>query len=280
MTTAATYIRAEGRLPAFPDRVVLGRSGVAVGPLGVAGGYAVGAAALRRAFDRGVSYFYHGSRRSAGMRTAIRDLAAAGQRDRLVVVLQSYTRFPAMLERSLAAGLRRLGLDHCDVFLLGWFNGMPAERLLERAERMRVSGMFARLAISGHQRPAFVRFAADPRFDVLHLRYNAAHPGAEQDVFPHLQTGSRPGIVIYTATRWGSLLNPRRMPPGEAPLRGRDAYRFVLSNPNVDVCICGPRNDAELDEALAALDEGPLSAEENARIRAIGRWVRDHSLLR
>ncbi len=264
----------------FPRSVTLGRSGLAVGPLGVAGGYGVGAAALRRAFDRGVNYFYHGSRRVAGMRTAIRDLVAAGERDRLVLVLQSYTRFPALLERSLAAGLRQLGLERANVFLLGWFNGMPGERLLERAERMRASGMFSRLAISGHKRPAFVAFAADRSFDVLHLRYNAAHQGAERDVFPHLAAGDRPGIVVYTATRWGSLLNPRKMPRGEAPLRGRDAYRFVLSNPDVDVCMCGPRNDTEMDEALAALDEGPLSPEENARIRAIGHWVHGHALLR
>jgi aryl-alcohol dehydrogenase-like predicted oxidoreductase len=265
---------------AFPDRVVLGRSGLAVGPLGVAGGYGVGAAALRRAFDRGVTYFYHGSRRSGGMRTAICDLVAAGERARLAVVLQSYTRFPALLERSLAAGLRQLGLDHADVFLLGWFNGMPGERLLERAERMRSSGMFARLAVSGHKRPAFVAFAADPRFDVLHIRYNAAHAGAEQDIFPHLPAAGRPGIVAYTATRWGALLKAGRMPPGEAPLRGRDAYRFALSNPDLNVCMCGPRDDAELDEALAALDEGPLTPVEDARIRAIGRWVHAHSLLR
>ena len=44
------------------------------------------------------------------------------------------------------------------------------------------------------------------------------------------------------------------MPPGEAPLRGRDAYRFVLSNPDFDVCMTGPRNDAELNEALAFSD--------------------------
>jgi aryl-alcohol dehydrogenase-like predicted oxidoreductase len=145
---------------------------------------------------------------------------------------------------------------------------------------MRSNGMFARLAVSGHRRPAFVAFAADPRFDLLHLRYNAAHPGAEEDVFPHVAGAGRPGIVVYTATRWGSLLKARRMPPGEAPLRGRDAYRFVLSNPTVDLCMCGPRDDAELDEALAALDEGPLAPAEEQRIRTIGRWVHDHSLLR
>jgi hypothetical protein len=40
----------------------------------------------------------------------------------------------------------------------------------------------------------------------------------------------------------------------------------------------GPRDDAQMDEALAALDGGPLSPEEDARIRRIGRWVHEHAL--
>ncbi len=267
-------------MPSFPDRITLGRSGLEVGPLGAAGGYGVGAAALRRAFDRGVNYFYHGSRRNPGMREAIRGIVAAGGRDRLVIVLQSYSRFPALLERSVARGLAELGIARADVLLLGWFNAMPGERVLARAERMRELGMFGHLAVSSHKRSSFVPFAADPRFDVLHIRYNAAHTGAEGDVFPHLAPSGRPGIVAYTATRWGALFNPKKMPPGERPLRGRDAYRFVLSNPDFNVCICGPRSDAEMDEALAALYEGPLSPEEDACIRAIGRWIHDHSLVR
>ncbi len=62
----------------FAERVTLGRSGLSVGPLGVAGGYGVGTKALLRAFDRGVNYWYHGSRRAPGMRDAIRELVAVG----------------------------------------------------------------------------------------------------------------------------------------------------------------------------------------------------------
>ncbi len=50
------------------------------------------------------------------------------------------------------------------------------------------------------------------------------------------------------------------MPPGEAPLRAADCYRFVLGNPDVQVCMTGPADDAQLDEALSALAEGPLDA--------------------
>ena len=111
------------------------------------------------------------------------------------------------------------------------------------------------------------------RFGALHIRYNAAHAGAETDIFPHLPKGGRPGIVAYTATSWGQLLNARKMPSGEAPLRGRDAYRFVLGNPDFNVCMTGPRNATELDEALATLDDGPLAADELARVRRLGAHV-------
>ena len=38
----------------------------------------------------------------------------------------------------------------------------------------------------------------------------------------------RPGTVSFTATRWGKLLDPKKMPSGEKPLTAADAYRFVL----------------------------------------------------
>ncbi len=260
-------------MPGFPERIVLGRTGLSVGPLGVSGGYGIDKASLLRAFERGVNYWYHGSIRRDGMTEAIREIVTAGKREALVVVLQSYTRWPWFMERSLAKGLRLLGLDHADVLLLGWYNGTPGDAILERAERLREKGLVRHLAISGHHRPAFVGFARDPRYGALHVRYNAAHPGAETDVFPHVQPIGRPGIVAYTATSWGQLLNPRKMPAGEAPLRGRDAYRFVLSNPDVNVCMTGPRNASELDESLATLDDGPMAADEMARARRLGAYV-------
>jgi aryl-alcohol dehydrogenase-like predicted oxidoreductase len=266
-------------MASFADRVTLGRSGLSVGPLGVSGGYGVESTALLRAFDRGVNYFYHGSRRRQGMTRAIRELAACGRRDGLVVVLQSYARTPGLLETWFARGLKQLGLETVDVLLLGWYSSPPSERLLERATRMIERGMVRSIAISAHHRPAFVGYAADPRYAVLHIRYNAAHTGAETDVFPHLGPGPRPGVVAYTATRWGSLLSARKMPAGEPPMKARDCYRFVLSNPDFNVCMTGPKNDAEMEEALAALGEGPLSQDEATRIRGIGRFVHEHAAL-
>jgi predicted aldo/keto reductase-like oxidoreductase len=63
------------------------------------------------------------------------------------------------------------------------------------------------------------------------------------------------------------------MPPGEAPPPARDCYRFALSHAAVDLVLCGPKNRDELQEAIRALDAGPLSPEEQARMRRIGDHV-------
>jgi aryl-alcohol dehydrogenase-like predicted oxidoreductase len=265
-------------MPAFPNRITLGRTGLSVCPLAVAGGYKVDEKSLLRAFDRGVNYWYHGSLVRPGMTRAVRQLVAAGKRDELVIALQCYLAWPWYLERSLHKELRLLGLDHCDVLLLGWYDKLPPDRVLERLERLREQGLFRHVAVSAHHRPSFVEYAKDPRYGILHIRYNAAHTGAERDVFPAMAKEGRPGTVAYTATRWGALLSAKNVPKGEAAIRGRDAYRFVLSNPDFDVCMTGPANAAEMDEALAALDEGPLAPEEDQRIRSLGKRLYDRAL--
>jgi aryl-alcohol dehydrogenase-like predicted oxidoreductase len=257
----------------FSGQVVLGRSGLKVGRLGVSGGYKAPAGALEMAFERGCNYFYHGSVRRDGMTTAIKNICSAGKRDRLVVVAQSYTRWSWQLRRSLEKFLKLTGLDYADVLLLGWFNSSPSERLLETCEELRVKGMFNHLAVSGHNRPSFPIYAKDSRYGLFHIRYNAAHRGAEREVFPLMPQDRRPGVVIYTATRWGKLLKPRGLPAGTAVPRGSDCYRFVLSNPGVDVCMTGPKDMDQMKEALCALDRGPMTPDELDWMRRVGDVV-------
>ena len=80
-------------------------------------------------------------------------------------------------------------------------------------------------------------------------------------------------MVSFTATRWGRLLNPRKMPPGQPPATAVDCYRFVLSNPAVDVCMTGPRNRAQMEENLKVLELGPMNDTELERMRRIGDHV-------
>ncbi len=257
----------------FARRTTLGKTGLEVSRLGLAAGYGAPAAAFEEAFERGCNYFYWASRKD-GMRQAIRNLCAAGKRDELVIAVQSYTRSAWWLERSSKKALRELGIERADVFLLGWHNGPPSARILKKAAKLRRAGLFRFLGLTGHNRGLFPTLAAQGLLDLFHVRYNAAHRGAETETFPKLPDGQdRPGVVTYTATRWGKLLDPKRMPPGEAPLSATDCYRFVLSNPAVDVCLTGPRTVEQMRQALAAIQAGPMSADELDRARRIGDHV-------
>jgi aryl-alcohol dehydrogenase-like predicted oxidoreductase len=84
-------------------------------------------------------------------------------------------------------------------------------------------------------------------------------------------------VVAYTATRWGTLLDPRHLPAGEPVPRASDCYRFALGHAGVDVCLAGPSDAGQLDEALAALDRGPLADDELAWLRRVGAHVHQHA---
>lgn len=257
-------------------KTILGKTGLPVCRLGIACSYGAPTEAFEEAWEHGVNYFYWGSRRTSAMARAIRNIIAKGHREQLVIVLQSYSRSAALMESYFHKGLRRLGIDTADILLLGWHNKLPSRRILDRAVAMREKGMYRFLALSGHNRDLFPVLASDRRFDLFHVRYNAAHRGAEEEIFHKMPADRRPGLISYTATRWGDLLAPGKMPAGETPLSGADCYRFVLSHPDVDVCMTGPRNRAEMREALQALDKGPMNESELTRARRIGDHIHTH----
>lgn len=254
------------------QRIDLGRTGLKVSRLGIGSSYGVSEKACRKAFDEGVNYFFWGSLRTREMGIAIRDIARSHRED-LIVVLESYARHPALIRRSVERGLRSLHIDQADVLLLGWHDKLPGPRILRAVEKLKERDLIRFLGVSAHHRPSFQKYIQDEQYDVLHIRYNAAHRGAERDVFPHLPDDRGPGIASFTNTRWGDLLKAKNMPPGFSPPSASDCYRFVLSNPHVHVAICGPKNDDEMDAALSVMKSGPMDEEERQTMCRIGDHV-------
>jgi predicted aldo/keto reductase-like oxidoreductase len=164
--------------------------------------------------------------------------------------------------------------------LLGMWNRPVAPKILDAARQLQQRGLVRFLAVSTHRRALVPQIAAAREIDIVHFRYNAVHPGAERDIFPNLPAADRPGLVAFTATSWGQLLGhaPLLMPAHAVPKNERaptavDCYRYVLSRPEVDVCMTGPSNAARMDEALEALRRGPMTEAELAWMRRVGRAV-------
>ena len=257
------------------SRSVLGRTGSPVFRLGLSASYRPGVAAVRRAHDLGVNLFYgygFDSQMVKGMREIL-----PRHRESTVLVTGAYNLIIGYpnLRRSLEKRLRQFQTDYIDVFL---FMGVMKEREFpqrarEELRKLKDEGKVRAIGLSTHDRSFAGRLAAAGEADVLMIRYNAAHRGAENEIFPHCAAHD-PGVISYTATRWTALLRRPRGWPSQEPIpTPGQLYRFVLSNPHVDVCLTGPRNVRELEENLAALEAGPLSPEEMQYLRRFGDAV-------
>jgi aryl-alcohol dehydrogenase-like predicted oxidoreductase len=139
-------------------------------------------------------------------------------------------------------------------------------------------GVVRRIGVTSHQRPLAAEMADSGELDLLMIRYNAAHRGAERDVFPATTRLGIP-VISYTATRWVALMKPTSDdPPGFKVPPAADWYRFALQHPAVSVTLCAPHSREELDHDLTVLaTTGPLDDNSFARLAEHGARVRKHA---
>ncbi|UCG85805.1 MAG: aldo/keto reductase [Gemmatimonadota bacterium] len=257
--------------------------------IGVAGNYGLQTNDIFHAAERGVGYWLW-SPHFKKVTPALKEFLHR-ERERHVVAAYTGTYGTVITAGQVRKGaekaLRILGVDQIDILMLGWLGRTSrfTQRIQDEAVRLKDEGKVKATGTSIHDRIRAGKLVLDSVLDAFMIRYNAKHPGAEQDIFPHLES-RRPAVVAYTATSWRQLLKPLsgiEMPPwpGAAagdgtppPLSGPLCYRFCLTSPHVNVVLTGPRLRSQLDENLDALDAGPLSREEEAWVREYGRHVK------
>jgi aryl-alcohol dehydrogenase-like predicted oxidoreductase len=252
-----------------------GSSGREVFRLGLSATYRPGKDTIHKAIDNGVNFFFaYGF--DSQMTKTIRDVARTN-REKYFITTGAYNLLIGHpnLRRTLEKRLRQFGTDYLDVFL---FLGVTKEKhlkpeVIEEFHKFQEEGKVKMIGMSCHDRKFAGRLAAMGTFNAFMVRYNAAHRGAEQDIFPHLERHN-PGLISYTATRWGYLLRKTKGWPKDKPLpTAGQCYRFVLSNPHVDVCLTAPSNMKHLEENLAAVRLGPLPEDEMKLMRDYGDLV-------
>ncbi len=243
--------------------------------LGIAGNYGINADGMRVALDElGLQYIYW----TPPMRKVTPAVveALARDRDRYVLATGPTTGFwGGNIRRFVESALRKLKTDYLDVLQLHWLGVTSAwtDGTVAAMVAMREEGKVRALGTTIHDRQRAGQLAADSPLDLLVIRYNAAHPGAERDIFPHNPEGEgHKAITSYTATSWRKLLKRPRGWTDKVPDAG-DCYRFTLSSPHVDVSLTAPKTLDQLRDNVAALQRGPLSEEEDAWMRRFGEVV-------
>jgi predicted aldo/keto reductase-like oxidoreductase len=245
------------------------------------------------AVERGVNYL-NWCGKPDGISNAV---AASGkQRAGVVVAVQVEGRTARAIEKEFSLIINELRTDWVDIATLYYVESEDEWRQIiapggawEALARFQREGMLRMIGLTSHQRRLAAGWAqqtvgeaaeAGPRrrLDMLMIRYNAAHRGAEEDIFP-VTTALRMPVVTYTALRWRALLAPTPDDPaGFQPPRAAECYRFCLSHPAVAVAVMAPANRRHLEENLQLLDDWrPMQSNEAHELRAHGDRVHRHA---
>ena len=204
------------------------------------------------------------------------------RREDVVVSIQLAARDASDARDELQSVLRVLGTDYVDVVTLyyveqehEWNSLSSPDGVCDYCRAAQADGTIRRLGITSHRRPLAAKIAASGLVDLVMIRYNAAHRGAEREVFPVTEAHGVP-VIAYTALRWGALLQSTPLDPPGYQVPTADAwYRFVLQSPSVSVVLAAPDTRQELDQALSVLRaDGPLPESEWNELAAHGARVR------
>lgn len=241
--------------------------------LGLAGNFGIDGPDVHKALtEYGMNYIFWTPRMKRATE-AVKTVLAQDREKYVVATGPTTAWWSSNLRRYVEKALSILQTDYLDVLQMFWVgvtsSWTPAN--LEEMLKLKKEGKVKSIGISIHNRKRAGQLAAESPLDLFMIRYNAAHPGAEEDIFPHLSP-QKHTVTAYTATRWRKLLKRPKGWDGDVPTAG-DCYRFCLSDPHVDVVLTGPKTMPQLEENLAAVKEGPLDENQMAWMRKFGKVV-------
>ncbi len=252
---------------------------------------------VRHAFDRGINYFdtaetYRGGDSETALGRALR-----GKRCKVFLTSKTLA-WPdtdrGAIMRALEGSLRRLQTDHVDVYFNHAVNDL--ERLknaewYEFAEQAKQQGKIRFTGMSGHagHLTKCLDHAIDTgRFDVILCAYNFGQDPrfyqrflggfdmvARQPDLPRvIRKAQQRGIgVVVMKTLMGARLNDMRPFERGGATFAQAAFRWALSNRDVDGLIVSMTDRALIDEYLGA---SGARAADDSDLRLLERYARVH----
>ncbi len=230
------------------------------------------------ALEKGIQ-FWNWCGYEDGMSQAVRDLGSARSEVILGTQIQSTDRDSLLTE--VEAYLKMLRTDRLDIATIyyletraEWENLNKSRGVIETLKDLQAQGTIGLVGVTSHQRKLAASIAEARETGLLMIRHNAAHRGAEDDIFPITDRRGVP-VIAYTCLRWGALIQPQADNESTFTIpTAPDCYRFVLSNPSVSVALMAPDTRQELEENLTLLDQWKsMTSSEIERIREWGDHV-------
>jgi len=240
-------------------------------------------AALHRAFELGVNYVDSGFMYREGESELVvgEALETWPRRDEIIVTTKC-TKFrmsnPGDLRRMLEHQLWKLRRDSLDFYLfhgIGWDNWQEIDAKTGWVKDMmqaREEGLVKHVGFSFHDKPEnLIRLVDEGIFELVTCQYNYLDRVNEEAITYASDKGL--GVVIMGPVGGGRL---SVIPKGVQDLEDLGsqgaaalALRFVLSHPGVDLAISGMDSVEMVEQNAAAVEKGPLNAEEVRTLNAM-----------
>lgn len=277
----------KGRPPGEALRRPLGRTGIEVFPVGLGGSPVPAEAVFRRALERGVNYVDTSPSYMNGNSERIIGRLIEGRREQVCITTKFHpARRGRKTRRQIAAdletGLKRLGTDYVDGFLL--HGAVRADQLLDEEvlaafEALKKAGRIRFCGASCHRDPAGVLLPAVRKgyLDVVTVAFSAySAKGFDKDkVYKDLLRASGLDVLFAEARKRGVGVVAMKTMAGGArqdlsAFRGREVtpaqakLRWVLSREGVSCAVTEMPTFEILEENLAAAERGPAPGEEEA----------------
>jgi len=234
-------------------------------PIGISGHYGLPVEGFARAFEKGVNLFFWEPNYST--LTEFSSRLSPSNRRSVHFVAGTFEADGKKIRKDVERALRQLRIERLSLFLIFWTQSWQriTPELLDTLVQMRDEGMIAHYTLSTHNRPLALE-AMDEGWNPLMVRHNAAHRGAEPEIFPK---ASEKGVdlITFNVTCYGRLLQPR---PGTITPSASDCYRYTLMQPAVKTSFTAPSTLEMLDENLSVLDDPTLPADRLEALLAHG----------
>ena len=231
---------------------------------------------VRHAFDCGVNYFDSAETYTGGESETTIGNALKGKRDKVFLTSKIITRADdsrGSMMTALEGSLRRLRTDHIDVYFNHavndparlknpeWYEFVSQARSQGKIRFTGMSGHAGNLAEcldyaidSGHCDAVLCahNFGQDPRFFQRFTR-NFDMIAIQPELPRLMEKAKRHGVgVVVMKTLMGARLNDMRPYESGGATFSQAAFRWVLSNPNVDALVVSMTSPKLIDEYLGA----------------------------
>jgi len=278
--------------------VRLGRTGMEISDISLGSGGVDHPDTIRRAYDLGINYFDTAEIYEKGRAERFIGQALAGKRDKVFIASKAMTTPEwdrERIMRSLDGSLRRLGTDYVDVYFNQAVNELArleTDEWHEFAARAKQQGKIRFVGVSGHggHLHECLDYALDnDMVDVILAAHNFGEDPAFYEKFTKAfdfianqagidrifaKAAERDVGVIAMKTLMGAKLNDLRPYEWGGATFSRAAFRWVLSNPDVNALIVSMRSIPQVEEYVAASGEAKVGRLDRRMLR---EYVRDQS---